>query len=118
MLILCFVCLTPGTVIRISIARVSGEIIAIVGRIKDWKTYVASLGDMCQRFGPGGGELGVEYCGWGAFQKCHPIRTSVHILEPEFDILATYLSCVKHFQTKKEERWPCFLELYISLFSK
>ena len=55
MLILCFVCLTPGTAIRISIARVTGEIIAIVGSIKDWKIYVAPWGDMCQRFGPGGG---------------------------------------------------------------
>ena len=54
-LILCFVCLTPGTAIRISIARVSGEIIAIVGSIRDWKIYVAPWGDMFQRFGPGGG---------------------------------------------------------------
>ena len=64
MLILCFVCLTPGTAIRISIARVTGEIIAIVGSIKDWKIYVAPWGDMCQRFGPGGGELGVGGVGY------------------------------------------------------
>ena len=56
--------------------------------------------------------------GLGASQKCHPIRTSVHILEPEFDILATYLSCVKHFSDRERRKVALFPGTVHFLLSK
>ena len=74
--------------------------------------------DLDQGVGVRGGVGGVGYWGWGAFQKCHPIRTSVHILEPEFDILATYLSCVKHFSDGERRKVALFPGTVHFLLSK
>ena len=98
--------INTGTAIRISIARVSGEHISIVGSIKDWKIMLLP-GETCVRDLDQGWEWS-GCSGWGAFQKCHLIRTSVHILGPEFDILATYPSSVEHFSDTERRKVALF----------
>ena len=86
---------------------------------------------MCQRFGPGVGRgVGVvRVLGMGSVSKVssHPYVCavqssgtlwSVHILEPEFDILATYLSCVKHFSDRERRKVALFPGTVHFLLSK